>query len=111
MLDKSMVIEETREHLGENRRFFIHYQLERKSYPNAYSMKATLMEQDHDGQVYETISCVELPNLDYRVAKHLLSAIHNAPEPVFPAHLPDIARDLASQIMSDCSLPEEAASP
>ncbi len=107
MLDRNMVIEETREHLGENRRFYIHYHLERKSYPDGYFMKATLMEQDHAGHVCETISCVELSNLDYRIAQHLLFTIHNAPEPVFPAHLPDIARDLASQIMSDFNLLEQ----
>lgn len=107
MLDRNMVIEETREHFGENRRFYIHYQLERKSYPDGYSMKATLMEQDQDGQVCETISCVELPHLDERVAQHLIFAIHNAPEPVFPAHLPDIARDLAFQIMPYFNLLEK----
>ncbi|MBP8613751.1 MAG: hypothetical protein KBI40_02700 [Firmicutes bacterium] len=111
MVETDRPIEQTREHLEEGRHFLIRYEINCTTHPGVYSIKATLMEKRGDGQVYEIMSSAELSQLDRRLVEQLLRAIQKTQEPVFPVHLPDIARDLASQTMLENILPEQVASP
>ncbi|MGI6621142.1 MAG: hypothetical protein ACOX35_06880 [Bacillota bacterium] len=99
---KTAVRRSTRSCCHDGREFVIHYELETLAAPEACLIRAYLEEISTDGQGVETPSTRVEVLCPYReLGEKLFDLISNTSEPVFPVHLPEIARDQLSSALLD----------
>ncbi|HHY11639.1 MAG TPA: hypothetical protein GX529_03320 [Firmicutes bacterium] len=93
--------ESIRNYCQDGREFVIRYEFESHTNPEAYLIRAHLKEIQTGGQYPETTSSVELLCPYRELGEKLFDLINNAPDPVFPIHLPEIVRDQISCTLLD----------
>lgn len=101
-MTRTSVKRSTRSYCQDGREFVIHYELETHTVQKTCLIRAHLEEIPADGQCAETSSTSVEVLCPYReLGERLFDLINNAPDPVFPVHLPEIVRDQISRTLLD----------
>ncbi len=101
-MSKTAVLKECiRKYSQDGRTFVIRYELESLTDTESYLIRAHLREERINGNGQETVSSVELVYPYHELGEHLFDLIQNAPDPVFPVHVPEIVRDQISCTLFD----------